>query len=420
MRKKLISRLSFVACFILLTVMSFHWVGEWLDHREVAMEAKNQLSLLSEVRKQLDLSLKHEEDFPAVIEGEDGPIKVHYTFDHELTEYIKKQLRRYRSDYSVVTVIDNNTGEILSAVGYQRQGDRFNLQMPYSSTHPPASLIKIVTTAGLLSKSEVDPGTVFNFRGRGTTLYRYQLEDKKDRWTRRMNLATAFAMSNNVIFGKAAINYLEYNDLFQTATSFGFNRPLLKEISMGKSLFPLPHGRYNMAELASGFNSQTLISPIHAAVLASVVANDGVLRYPSIVNQLVEADDESILLDYRAEKERVLDPHSVKAMRAMMEMTVDRGTARSSFRRMNKRIRDTLLIGGKTGSITGGVPYGKRDWFTAFAAPKKDITDKGISISVMNVNVKKWYVKSSFLAKEIIEHYYKTREKNRHLKVAER
>ena len=32
---------------------------------------------------------------------------------------------------------------------------------------------------------------------------------------------------------------------------------------------------------------------------------------------------------------------------------------------------------------------------------------KGISISVMNVNVKRWHVKSSMLAKSIIEYYYK-------------
>lgn len=417
MRKKLISKISIAACFVMLAFILTHWLGEWFSHREVSLAAKEQLALLGQVRKQIDKTLKLEQDFPEVVVGEDGPMRVRYTFNEELTEYIKKQLRRYRSDYSVVTVIDNNTGSVLSAIGYQRQGDHFSIQMPFSSTHPPASLIKIVTTAGLLSKADVDPDTVFNFRGRGTTLYRYQLEDKRDRWTRRMNLATAFALSNNVIFGKAAIHYLDSNELFQTATAMGFNRPLFSEISMGKSLFPLPHDRYNLAEIASGFNSQTLISPVHAALLSSVVANDGVLRYPAIVNQLVNEDGNEVLLDYHPKQERVLDTQSVHAMKEMMRMTVERGTARSSFRKMNRKIREQLLIGGKTGSITGGVPYGKRDWFTAYAAPKSNLQDKGISISVMNVNVHKWYVKSSYLAKEIIEYYYKNREKQQ-LKVA--
>jgi hypothetical protein len=67
-----------------------------------------------------------------------------------------------------------------------------------------------------------------------------------------------------------------------------------------------------------------------------------------------------------------------------------------------------LDIGGKTGSITGGTPFGKRDWFSAFAIPRDLERGKGISISVMNVNVKRWHVKSTMLAKNIIEYYYNT------------
>lgn len=88
-------------------------------------------------------------------------------------------------------------------------------------------------------------------------------------------------------------------------------------------------------------------------------------------------------------------------------MTIDGGTAKRSFRKMRSGYRDVLEIGGKTGSITGGTPYGKRDWFAAYAIPREKIKGKGISISVMNVNVKRWHVKSSMLAKNIIEYYYK-------------
>ena len=70
-------------------------------------------------------------------------------------------------------------------------------------------------------------------------------------------------------------------------------------------------------------------------------------------------------------------------------------------------MKKKLIIGGKTGSITGGVPNGKRDWLTVFAMPKNPLYGKGISVAVMNINVKKWYVRSTFLAKKVIEFYYK-------------
>jgi hypothetical protein len=59
----------------------------------------------------------------------------------------------------------------------------------------------------------------------------------------------------------------------------------------------------------------------------------------------------------------------------------------------------------KTGRISGGFPDGVRDWFTVFAKPKQG-DDKGISICVMNINGSSWYVKSSYIAKKIIEYYY--------------
>jgi hypothetical protein len=89
---------------------------------------------------------------------------------------------------------------------------------------------------------------------------------------------------------------------------------------------------------------------------------------------------------------------------------VNRGTARGAFRRMRKSLKDNLIIGGKTGSITGGEPFGKRDWFVSYARPKNG-KDQGISIAVMIVNIKKWYIKSPYLAKNIIQYYYKSLKK---------
>jgi hypothetical protein len=89
-----------------------------------------------------------------------------------------------------------------------------------------------------------------------------------------------------------------------------------------------------------------------------------------------------------------------------MEYTISNGTARKSFKKFDKSLKKLLKIGGKTGSITGGIPYGKRDWFSAFAMPLNSSLGNGIAISVMNINVKKWFVRSTFLAKNIIELYY--------------
>ena len=81
------------------------------------------------------------------------------------------------------------------------------------------------------------------------------------------------------------------------------------------------------------------------------------------------------------------------------------------FYTLRRKWREKLSLGAKTGSITGGVPYGKRDWVVVYAKPN-DENLPSISVAVMIVNVKKWYIKSTVLAKKIIEYYYKDYEKN--------
>lgn len=357
----------------------------------------------------LEKSFLKGNEWPVDIALNNKPLKIEYTFNENLTAYVKELLKQYRSDYTTIAIIDNETGRVLSAVGYDGRGNRFDKNLIITSTHPSASLIKIVTTAELLSNSPVKKETMFDFRGRSTTLFRYQLnQSRTNRYDKTQTFETAFAKSNNVIFGKAAIKNTTSENLIKMAEGFGFNRPLMKELGFLKSEIHQVKDDYSLAELASGFNIDTVISPIHAAMIASVIANDGVLKRPKIVSKVVDQrTGENLWPEEAMVASRVITAETSKEMQDMMGMTIDGGTARRSFRKMNHGYKDNLEIGGKTGSITGGTPFGKRDWFAAYALPRDKTKGKGISISVMNVNVKKWHVKSSMLAKNVIEYYYK-------------
>jgi cell division protein FtsI/penicillin-binding protein 2 len=219
---------------------------------------------------------------------------------------------------------------------------------------------------------------------------------------------TAFAKSNNVIFGKAAIKNTTSENLVKMAEGFGFNKPIMPEFSFLKSEIRQAKDDFALAELASGYNIETVISPIHAASLASVIANDGLFKTPKMISRVVNpATGENLWQEELPPSKRVITQETSREMQEMMSMTIDGGTARRSFRKMRNGYKDNLEIGGKTGSITGGTPFGKRDWFSAYALPRDKTKGKGISISVMNVNVKKWHVKSALLAKNVIEYYYK-------------
>ena len=388
----------------LLTLLSLSVTSYFVyqSNQEKVEVAQDKIEI-AQIKDQVTAKLVTNHPLPEYFDIDGEKHLIEYTFNQELTDYIQKLLRRYRSDYSAVVVIENATGNILSAVGYERKKNSFSNALPFTVSHPSASLFKIVTSANLLEKENINPNTKFSFSGRGTTLYKYQLKRKKTKWTRSQSLEKAFAYSNNVIFGKAAIYNTTGEDMFQTAVEFGFNKEIMADIHLSKSIFQMPESQYNLAELASGFNKETTISPVHGALLSSIVANNGVFKAPRIISQIKLENDEVKWMPDQKNGQAISEDTAFEIQR-MMELAVDRGTARG-FRKMRRSLRGELKLGGKTGSITGGLPYGKRDWFTAYAVPKGP-SNQGISICVMNINVKKWYVKSTYLAKQIVSYYF--------------
>lgn len=344
-------------------------------------------------------------EWPENFEYKDRSYVVDYTLDTDLEDFIKKELKRYSSDYASVVIINNNTGAVLSAIDYTRAIRSFGKNLTFSATNPAASIFKVVTGADLIENHELKVDTPFTYNGKGTTLYKYQLKDKKTRWTRKTSLERAFASSNNVVFGKAARNYSSFESLTDTARKFGFQKDLLQFLDMGQSRLFDENTNYGLAELASGFNKGTMMSPIHGAIIASVVANGGVLRSPYLINRITQKTHKRVVWSPSKEITQAISSDAAEQMRVLMELTVSKGTARGAFRKRKIRKLAGITIGGKTGSLTGGLPYGKRDWFVSYAMPN-DGADKGISVCVMIVNVEKWYIKSAALAKNIIEYYY--------------
>ncbi|RLA64248.1 MAG: hypothetical protein DRQ88_05125 [Epsilonproteobacteria bacterium] len=388
-------------------ILLFFGLGFWTYNKYQEIDREIKIGRFKIIKDELSENIIGKGQFPKTLKILEEQFKVDYTLNFELDGYIRKLLKRYRSDYSAIIVLDNESGAILSAVGYEKKTHSFNNKIVFSGSHPSASLFKIITSASLLERPNIKDETSFRYRGKRSTLYKYQLRNRRTRWDRKTSLKRAFARSNNVVFGRAAINHLTSEGIYKKAIDFGFNSKLMEEIPLSISKFNRPKDNYHMAELATGFNKETLISPIHGALLSSVVANEGVLTYPRIVSRIYDIKKRETIWNNIPKVHRVLKAQVSRDLEEMMKMTIKGGTARGGFRNLNRFLKKNLFIGGKTGSITGGDPFGKRDWITVFARPKLKSLGKGISICVMNINVKKWYVKSSFLAKKVIDYYYR-------------
>jgi cell division protein FtsI/penicillin-binding protein 2 len=339
----------------------------------------------------LDLDELAKNNWPSSSHG----LELKYTFDHSLVTYLREVAKSSRSDQIAISVIDNESGKILALIGRDNIKAIDIDELAVSSLSPAASLIKLVTSADLVENHGVTSNTRSNFTGRRVTLYKRQLV--KNNKGKVVSLRQAFSKSNNVIFAKLAQKYSSPFSLYKKAEMFFFNKKLpIQGISASKSFIPIAQSDYEFAEISSGLNKKTLMSPLHAAFMIQNIVSGKDVK-PLELLEFSEMKGPSV--------ERSVNDKTAKTLIGMMNSVVEDGTARKLTRKISSKIRDKIEFGGKTGRMTGGVPFGTRDWFAFYIRPK-DLNHKGWSVSVMINNGKTWSVRPTFIAKKLIEYYY--------------
>jgi peptidoglycan glycosyltransferase len=326
------------------------------------------------------------------------------TIDPKIQKYIQGLLKRSRTLQSAVVVLNSMDGRVIAMADHDSNGNRTNLNL--KADYPAASLIKIVSAAAALEKSGYTPDTALYFRGRRHTLYKSQLKQIKDRWTTKTSLRKAFALSNNSVFGKLGIYVLGQQVLTEYAEKFGFNRQIPFDLPLAVSPIAVPADEFGLAEIASGFNKKTLISPLHATLLASAAANKGMMPTPWLVDTIQDQDDQVL---YHADTSVLNRPVVGKAaedLAFLMQFAARSGTSRSVFRKLRrKKLFKTFEFGAKTGTINDKLDRFKYDWITAFAiAPDGK---NGIAVGVLGVHGKILGTRSTEMARAIIDYYFR-------------
>lgn len=342
-------------------------------------------------------------EYPASILLGDKTAAITYTFDSDAQAAMEGLFKKYHPDYGAFAAIDAQTGKILSLVSYTNKKSTLG-NLALRAIFPAASVFKIVTAAAALDQSRLSPQSSISFGGRNHTLYRNQVLKNRSYGERLMSMKEAFARSVNTVFGKVGVFFLRPGELEAYSRKFLFQDAMALDFPLeSKSVRVASEDPFRTAELASGFDREARLSPLHGALLAAAMTNDGVLREPHLVEKLI-APDGSVIYQ-AAESEFTLPIHAKTAaqMREMMRETVRSGTARRSFRgAFEKFNRAGIEVGGKTGSLTSLDPKGKCDWFVGYGS----LPSSRIAFAALTVNVDKWQVKSSYLAREFLEHWY--------------
>ncbi len=404
-----------LSCF-LAAGASIIWFSQESPLAEVAAQnnmSKSEFKSINEMRNVIadkigpDLNRgqwPQEISIPGALGEQSGHIQ--YTIDNELQAAAGKILETYKPDYGAVVIMNAESGKILALQSFQKN-QTIDMNLAFRGTFPAASIFKIITAAAALDKyPDVTPETEVSFNGGNHTLYKKNvMSNAVTKWTRSMSLREAFARSINTVFGRLTLERLNPQDLEEYAIKFGFNQNIKTDLPFDPGYTEIPKEKnFHLTELASGYNRVTTMSPIQGAMIAASIASDGKMPVPYVVEKIQSNDGRTLFQAEPLTAGQSMTVSGAQKIQELMEATITQGTSRKSFRTLvkDKKFKE-LILGGKTGSLTGEDPKGKVDWFVGYAKNE----NQKIAIAALTVNVQKWTIKSSQMAQMLFRTHFK-------------
>ncbi len=315
------------------------------------------------------------------------------TVSPRLQQGLEKLLAGNHVPMGAAVLLEPSSGRVLAMAEHVERGPATHVAL--EPVAPAASIFKIVTTAALLERG-ITPDSEVCFHGGNHRIQKALLSDNPRRDRRCLTLSSALGKSANVVFAKLAGRTLSPDQLRSEANRFLFDSAIPFEWEVAPSPARISEDRFEFATTAAGFGPVRL-SPLHGAVLASVVANGGRLVPPRLVDSVDGRNAPAV-----AEPRQVLRPEIATALAEMMETTTTEGTARKVFRADRRRrspLRE-IRVAGKTGSLAEN----SRDysWFVGFAPAE----NPKVAVAVVIGNERLWRVKAPFVAREALKAYF--------------
>ena len=330
-------------------------------------------------------------------------LTVDTSLDIALKEYLLSKMDRKNSRYIGIVAMEIDTGRVLVMTGFNKIEPDVNPCI--QSDYPAASIFKIVTASAAVEAAGLSPDSSLMYNGQKHTLYKSQLKKRNNRYTNHTTLRDSFAQSINPVFGKIGSIRLGRDELEKYAEALGFNREIPFDLPLDPSHLHISDEPYRLAEVASGFNRETTLSPLHGAVIVATLMRGGQWVTPTVIDRIADENGATIYSRPAINANRALTPETSKALREMMTATITSGTGRRSFRGYRRdKVLSRLTIGGKTGSIFNKAHDARFDWFVGYAQDEN--LTKSIAVSVVVAHEEYIGTRAARYARMVMREYF--------------
>ena len=280
-----------------------------------------------------------------VITSKNNNIKLTINSDWEdkIREILNKKDYSFLKNIGVV-VSEAETGRIKAMV--QKDESQANVNLGIGQLgYEPGSILKVITEAIALDKGLISPTDKYLCEGEICT-HTHGLLSVED----------ALKVSCNDIFAKIGGD-IGYNDMVDYLSKMGLFKPVinLKGENRNEASGIKPTLENSMNNISIG--QTIMVTPVQMAALYNTVVNDGVYIKPTIVEAIIDENDE-LVKDFTESENRIFSETAAKLAQESMIKVIWEGSG------FEAKV-DGVNIGGKTGTSTGsgGINHG---WFAGF------------------------------------------------------
>jgi len=331
-----------------------------------------------------------------------GGLQYIYTIQGDLQRRVYDCLVKYQVPYGVFVAIEPASGRILGMTAYSSI-DAGWAKNSIFDLYPMASLFKIITASAALENHKITPESVIEFRGNSYSENpRYWDISPRGR-NSSMNATSAMGKSINPVYGRVASDIAGKSSVMESVSRFGFNQVLLPGTPAKPSQAGEPVNDHGLMLMGAGLDHDVKISPLHAAVIMSAIANGGTMMAPGLTSSIIDGHGVEKETFTPRELRRLVTPETSASLARMLSSTVLTGTSRKAFHDRRGRPLLDVTVAAKTGSIDGTDPQGHYSWFAAFAP----IQNPRIALVALVINSDKWKIKASQVGVEALEEFFK-------------
>lgn len=296
------------------------------------------------------------------------------TIDHKLQKLSKELLGSKKGS---IVAIDPKTGEILSMIStpdFDPNEDKLSkdwesiskdelsplLPRATIGLYPPGSTFKVVTAVSAITNDLGD--TTFEDEGTividGKTFSNYNEKSYGEE-----NMKDALTVSSNVYFSQLA-QLIGADNLISTSEKSGINKKFDFDLSLAKSTIGTKDmGKTELAATGIG-QGKLMVTPLQMAMIASGIANDGVIMKPYLVEEVNSQKGTSLKKTSPQKLYDFTDKATADIVTDMMTEVVNSGTGKAAK-------LENISVAGKTGTAQNeksilGSGY-DHAWFIGFA-----------------------------------------------------